>query len=141
MFSFDALYAKLVLSAVITGGGYLAFLHIANRLASKGGTPLSRSVLVSIAALRLALGVSARFVVLVALPHVLPLPHRSLVLGLAVFLPIRAGLWYMVLRMFFDREGRRGSLMGRLVAFGVIASYLLDVPAILLRMNILGPIV
>lgn len=139
MISLDSSFTKLVLFALVEWVGYFVFLHVANRLASKGQTPLTQSVLVSAAALRLALGVVAGLVVQVVLLRVPALPNRSLIV-LAAFLPIRAGLWYLILRMFFDREQRRTPLVRRLTAFGVITSYLLDVPAIFVGANVLGSI-
>jgi hypothetical protein len=132
-------FSKLLLYALIAFAGNFAFLRLANRACAPPDRPLKSSVLISAAALRLALGVVAGVVANVILLKLPTLPNPALVL-LVAFLPLRAGLWYLVLGMFFDREKRAVLLIRRWTAFGVVVSYLLDTPAVFLGVAVLGSI-
>jgi hypothetical protein len=135
----SAPFAKLLLHALIVFAGSFAFLRLANRAYSNPGGALKSSVLVSAAALRLALGVVAGVVANVVLLKAPALKNPALVLLLA-FLPVRTGIWYLVLGMFFDREKRQVAVSRRWTAFGVVVSYLLDTPAVFLGAAVLGSI-
>ncbi len=135
----DSPFAKLLLFALVHLAGNFALLRLAKRAFSKGGALLGTSVLFSAAALRLALGVVAGVAANAALLSAPGLPNRALVL-LIVFLPVRAGLWYLMLRMFLDRETQSRALVRRWTAYGLVVSYLLDAAAILLGPDLLGSI-
>jgi hypothetical protein len=137
--SLDSPFAKLLLFALVHLAGGFALLRLANGAFSKGHAALGTSVLFSAAALRLALGVVAGVVANAALLSAPALPNRAFVL-LVAFLPVRAGLWYLVVRLFLDREKRAVPLVRRWTAFGVIVSYLLDGAAIFLGPDLLGSV-
>lgn len=141
-------FAKLVAYAAIVLVGSFAFLVFANRVYPAPVTRLKLSVLFSAAALRLALGVLAGVVANVILLELRPRVHPVLPLLLAV-LPVRLGLWRLVLEAFFERDvtpeqakapGRARKLWA-LAGLGVLVSYVLDTPALFLGTTILGAIV
>lgn len=131
-------FAKLLFFALFVFAGNFAFLRLADRAYSKPER-LAPSVLVSAAALRLALGVVAAVAANALLLRFPEVSNRALVLLLG-FLPVRAGLWYWLLGMFFDREKKHVAVTRRWTAFGAIVSYLLDASALLLGTAVLGSI-
>jgi hypothetical protein len=140
-------FAKLLLFALIVFTGTFAFLRLASRAYSKPEGALPTSVLVSAAALRLALGVVVAVAANAILLRFPELPRRTVVLLLG-FLPFRLGLWHLILRMFFDRERPsedrrargRAALTLRWTVFGATVSYLLDTPALIIGTAVLGSI-